>query len=473
MCTKYLLSAILMLWLFNPASAQEKVEPKKAPQAYKPIRINVTEDGAYYLRILTWAQMWATLVENNPGTIGYDLAADNSSTNIGIRRARMMFYAQMGPRWLLFTHFGINNQTFNTGGYSGSTDGKKPHIYIHCLWTEFSIIPKKLHTGMGLHYWNCVSRSANASTLNFMTLDAPIFNWFTIEANDQFAREFGIYAKGQLNRLDYRLALNQPFQNGVNPYVQTARTTTGFNSNLAAKNAFTSTFAQAGYVKFMFKDIEKNLLPYEIGLCMDGQELFNIGAGFYNHPKSTYTLDPDAGGEPLKLYNTTIFGLDLFYNHAVGKKGYIMNTYVLFQHMDYGKRYLRNVGVFNTSTAIGNAQQLGSAFADRSVMGAGNMQPTMGTGNILYGQFGLRFPTFENGSAFMPYVTGTYKSFEAIEEPSFQYDLGLNYFINKHNAKVTLQYGTRPVYKYDAFSATGISQNGLKGQFTLQTHFYL
>nr|MBP9874937.1 hypothetical protein [Haliscomenobacter sp.] len=71
MCTKYLLSAILMLWLFNPASAQEKVEPKKAPQAYKPIRINVTEDGAYYLRILTWAQMWATLVENNPGTIGY------------------------------------------------------------------------------------------------------------------------------------------------------------------------------------------------------------------------------------------------------------------------------------------------------------------------------------------------------------------------------------------------------------------
>jgi hypothetical protein len=473
MYIKYLFTASLVIWLFSQASAQEKVEAKKSPQEYKPIRINVTEDGSYYLRIITWAQMWATLNENNPGTIGYDLAPDQTSANIGIRRARMLFYAQMGPRWLILTHFGMNNQTFNSGGYSGGTDGKRPQLYIHDVWTEFNIIPKKLYVGIGLHYWNGVSRSANGSTLNFMTLDAPIFNWFTIETNDQFARQMGIYAKGQLNRLDYRLAINQPFQNGVNPYLQTSRTTTGFNSDLAAKNAYTSTFAQAGYVKYMFKDIEKNVLPYEIGLCMDGQEMFNIGAGFYNHPQSTYTLDPGSGSDSLKLYNTTILGLDMFYNHAVGKKGFLMNIYVLYQHMDYGKRYLRNIGVFNTSTMIGNAEQLGDEYVNRSVMGAGNLQPTMGTGEILFTQFGLKFPSFENGSAFMPYVTGTYKSFEAIEESSLQYDLGLNYFVNKHNAKVTLQYGTRPVYKYDVSSSNGIAQNGSKGQFTLQTHFYL
>ncbi len=453
--------------------AQEKTESKKTPQEYKPIRINVTEDGSYYLRIITWAQMWTTIVDNNPGTIGYDLKPDNSSTNIGIRRARMLFYAQMGPRWLILTHFGMNNQTFNSGGYSGSVDGKKPQLYIHDAWTEFMVIPKKLYVGIGLHYWNGVSRMANASTLNFMTLDAPIFNWYTIETNDQFARQMGIYAKGQLGRLDYRFALNQPFQNGTNPYMQTTRTTTGFNSELAAKHAYTSTFAQAAYVKYMFKDIEKDVLPYEIGLCMDGQELFSIGAGFYNHPKSTYTLDPGSGSDSLQLYNTTIFGADMFYNHFIGEKGYILNTYVLFQHMDYGTRYLRNIGVFNTSTVIGNAEQLGDEYANRSVMGAGNVQPTMGTGDILYAQLGLRFPRFENGSAFMPYVTGTYKSFEAIEESSLQYDLGLNYFINKHNAKVTVQYGTRPIYKFDSSQSSGVAQNGLKGQITLQTHFYL
>jgi hypothetical protein len=283
----------------------------------------------------------------------------------------------------------------------------------------------------------------------------------------------GIYAKGQLNRLDYRLALNQPFQYGVNPFTQTARTTTGFNTNLAAKNAYTNTFAQSGYVKYMFKDIEKNVLPYEIGLCMDGQEMFNLGVGFYNHPKSTYTLDPGSGNDSLKIYSTTILGADMFYNHALGKKGFLINAYVLFQHMDYGKRYLRNIGVFNTSTVIGNEAQLGDEYAYRSVMGAGNVQPTMGTGDILYTQLGLKFPDFENGSALMPYITGTFKSFEAIEEPSLQYDLGLNYFINKHNAKVTLQYSTRPVYRFETSSASGIAQNGLRGQLTLQTHIYL
>ncbi|MDZ7604382.1 MAG: hypothetical protein U5K79_02085 [Cyclobacteriaceae bacterium] len=103
-----LISCYFALWPSVPASAQEKAEPKKACRPYKPIRINVTEDGSYYLRIITWAQMWATVVDNNPGTVGYDLAPDNSSTNIGIRRARMLFYAQMGPRWLILTHFGMN-----------------------------------------------------------------------------------------------------------------------------------------------------------------------------------------------------------------------------------------------------------------------------------------------------------------------------------------------------------------------------
>ena len=66
---------------------------------------------------------------------------------------------------------------------------------MHDAWTEYAIIPSKLHIGTGLHYWNGVSRMASASTLNFMTLDAPIHNWFNIEATDQFARQLGIYAK--------------------------------------------------------------------------------------------------------------------------------------------------------------------------------------------------------------------------------------------------------------------------------------
>jgi len=462
---KSILILVVALFILNDSMAQEKTESKKEQQKYKPIKINLTKDGTYYLRVLTWAQIWTTHVDNNPGTLGYDLEPDNSSTNIGIRRARMLFWAQMGPRWMILTHFGMNNQTFN--------NGKKPQLYVHDVWTEFTIIPTMLYLGTGLHYWNGVSRMANASTLNFMALDAPIFNWYTIETNDQFGRQFGFYLKGQLNRLNYRFAFNQPFRNGRNPYIQNERTSTGFNSDLAAKNAAVSTWSQAGYVKFQFKDVEAGKIPYEIGLCMDGQEMFNIGAGFYNHPKSTYTLDPGTGSDSLKFYNQTIFGLDIFYNHAVGNKGYLINSYLLFQNMNYGKNYLRNIGIFNTSNLIGSEEQLGDQYANRSVMGAGNLQPTLGTGNILYAQLGLKFPSFENGSAFMPYLTGTYKNFEVIDHPSFQYDLGLNYFINKHYAKITFQYSTRPIYKFVSSQENGIAQNGLKGQITLQTQIWL
>jgi biopolymer transport protein ExbD len=69
-----LLGTALFL-IIGIASAQEKSELKKEPQKYKPIKINVTEDGAYYLRILTWAQMWATHVDNNPGTVGLRLGS--------------------------------------------------------------------------------------------------------------------------------------------------------------------------------------------------------------------------------------------------------------------------------------------------------------------------------------------------------------------------------------------------------------
>ncbi len=469
---KSTLILVAALFLIYDTMAQEKTELKEESRQYKPIKLNVTKDGAYFLRVLTWAQIWTTHVDNNPGTLGYDLKPDNSSTNIGIRRARMLFWAQMGPRWLILTHFGMNNQTFTNGGYPGS-DGKKPQLYVHDIWTEFTIIPTKLYAGTGLHYWNGVSRMANASTLNFMTLDAPIFNWYAIETNDQFGRQLGFYLKGQLNRLNYRFAFNQPFRNGRNPYIQTGRTTTGFNSELAAKNAVTGNWSQSGYVKFQFKDIEAGKLPYEIGLCMDGQEMFNIGAGFYNHPKSTYTLEPGTGSDSLKLYNQTVFGLDMFYNDAIGSKGYLINAYVLFQNMNYGINYLRNIGVFNTSSIIGNEEQLGEQYANRSVMGAGNAQPTLGSGNILYTQVGLKFPSFKNGGAFMPYFTGTYKYFEAIGQPSMQYDLGLNYFVNKHYAKITLQYSTRPIYKFDSSQENGIAQNGLKGQFTLQTQIWL
>lgn len=469
---KRLLPLFAALAISYNSNAQAVATAPKQPAKYKPMKFNLNEDGSQYIRMITWLQMWATSNQDNPGTVGYDGKSQTSHQDIAIRRARMLFYAQLSPGWMILTHFGINNQAFNVGGVNG-TDGKKPQMYIHDAWTEFAVVPKKLSLGMGIHYFNGVSRSANASTLTFMTMDAPIFNWYTIETNDQFARQMGIFAKGQLGKLDYRLALNKPFLNGVNPYTQTAKTTNGFNTDLAAKNAFTQTFSQSGYVKYMFLDQESNLLPFETGTYLGGKKVFNIGLGFYNHPKSTYTLSPGTGSDSLKLHNTTIIGADVFYDAPISKKGHALSIYGLYQTMNYGDNYLRNISILNVAPSVGTAAQLGADYANRSVMGAGNLQPTLGTGKIFYLQAGLKFPNFKNGAALMPYVTYTNKSFDAIGKASSQMDLGLNYFISGHNAKVTLQYSTRPVYKFDAASSNGISQNGSKGQFTVQTHIFL
>lgn len=72
----------------------------------------------------------------------------------------------------------------------------------------------------------------------------------------------------------------------------------------------------------------------------------------------------------------------------------------------------------------------------------------------------------------MPYLTATYKDFERLNEASTQFGLGMNYFVTGHNAKITLEYQTRPVYKV-VEGGTDINLNGSKGQLILQTHIFL
>lgn len=455
-----------LLFQFNCYS--QIVPSIKKNEGFAPIKFKMNNSEDQYIRFITWLQVWGSMNDNNPGTIGYDFKEDKTSKAIAIRRARMLLYAQLNSKWLLLFHFGINNHNFNSGGLNGN-DGKKPSLFIHDAWAEYSIIPKKLSIGSGLHYWNGVSRFASASTTSFMTLDAPIFNWATIETTDQFARQFGIYAKGQLNRFDYRIALNQPFQYGVNPYLQKTTTTNGYNNEPAAKNAFSNNFAFAGYFKWMQKEKESNLLPFETGTYLGEKKILNLGFGFYHHPKSMYVVENEGENQIVKINHATVLGADVFYDAPIGKKGFSFNSYTLVQHMNFGQNYLRNIGILNSCTHVGNADQLGNTYANRSVMGAGNIQPTIGTGTIAYTQAGIKFPEFKNGTSVMPYITLTHKKLEAIGKGSIQYDLGANYFIHKHNAKITAQYSTRPIYQFDNENVKGISQNGLKGQFIVQS----
>ena len=45
-----------------------------------------------------------------------------------------------------------------------------------------------------------------------------------------------------------------------------------------------------------------------------------------------------------------------------------------------------------------------------------------------------------------PYVTLQYSNFELLEDPMIYYDLGLNWFLNEHMSKFTLNLQNRPIF---------------------------
>jgi hypothetical protein len=455
---------VLLLLLFISGSALAQGSDNYG----SGIKINIDESGTKYVRLITWHQIWARHIENNPGTINSSGELSSSSVDIGIRRSRFLLYSQISPRFLVLTHWGINNQTFSNGGAFSSGAGalgagKKPQIFIHDALTEYAVVtdkdengeenPFSLHIGSGLHYWNGISRMTSASTLNFMSMDAPIYNWPNIEMTDQFARQFGIYAKGKAGKFEYRMHLNKPFM------------TEGLSANFTEKagNVPTESLATGGYFEYQFFDTESNLLPFKVGSYLGTKKVFNIGAGFYHHPHASGILNDM--NETVQQDQSAL-GLDAFLDMPLGKKGMAITTYSVFYKFDYGTNYYRSTGIMNINT-IGK-----STIEGISLDGFGNASVLFGTGNVSYTQAGLLLPKANNKALgrIQPYAAFHLFDLHFLDNIAKKYDLGLNYYVEGHHAKVTLQYSARPLITNDSGQRLA---KGQKGEFIIQTHIYL
>ncbi len=447
--TKLSLLALVLFSCWQPLAAQTGTE--EVDHSYKPLTLKLNDSGSKYVRFIIWNQVWARAIQNNPGTLDVDGNAKAWDFDLGARRTRFLAYAQISPRFLILTHWGINNQTFINGG-SVAGSAKKPQLFIHDAWTEYMVLKDKLYLGAGLHYWNGISRLSSASTLNFMTLDAPIYNWPTIEWNDQFARQYGIYAKGQLGKLDYRIALNKPFTFGSpSSTLDSTRTT--------SVNVASQSWSTQGYFQYMFFDKESNKLPFTVGTHLGAKKVLNVGAGYMFHPNSMAHFDTET--REVKKTAQALFGLDVFYEQPINKeKNTMFHLYSVFYQYNFGPNFVRNVGIMNEAA--------GYNPVDGSYGGSGNGQPTIGTGQIWHTQVGFLLPKMGDKGQFMPYATATLKNFEGLEGMTNQFDLGLNYFLNGHNAKLTLQAGLRPL-----IDNTTRKQDGYRTEITLQSHFFL
>lgn len=473
------------------------------------LKINIDQSGSKYVRFIIWNQIWTRAMELNPGSLVNGQPA-TWHYDIGIRRARMLAYAQINHRFLILTHFGINNQTFINGGVpmggmTGNggtfTSGKKPGIFFHDVWNEYAVIPtvnpetkkpnkNSLYIGTGLHYWHGVSRMTSASTLNFMAIDAPIFNWFTIEFADQFARYFGFYAKGKVfDRLDYRLHISKPFATTTD----LPRTGNGLPilDRAVDNNSGSNSWIKSGYVMWQFLDKESNVLPFTVGTYVGTKKVFNLGAGFQTMPNATkhFTL---RGEDTLVQSNTAnVAGVDVFLDMPFGgASNQAITLYSVLYNHSWGPNYYRTVGIMNEASVFKDPNYTGPV----NINGYGNTRPLLGTGQIWYTQMGYLLPkniltrktrpqVDSNGQPILNHYPNTKASVDRIQlfgaytlhnlerigNPVHSFDVGFNYFIAGHHAKITLQYSARPHIP----DGNGNRQEGFKSEFIVQTQVFL
>jgi hypothetical protein len=439
----------------------------------KKLQWSLNDDGTLYMRMLMWLQVWTRAIQLNPGT---EVQGDTNPWygDVGLRRARLLWFGQIFPRTFILLHVGINNQTFR--------NARKPQVFFHDAWMEFQVSKNKaFYLGGGLIYWNGISRQTNASTITLMSLDAPIMNWPLIEREDQFARQLGIYAKGKLGLFDYRVAVTRPF--------------TPFDVSLTGGTAApppeenignyrdTNAWAYSGYFMLQFLDEESNVLPYTVGTYIGAKKVFNLGFGGYLHPGGVQygesEVDPDTGDVTIlssKARMLGIAGVDLFLDMPFGgDDGGAVTWYGVYQYQNFGPNNVRNVGIMNPGTGGTAFTQFGTSSS------AGNAYPMIGTGNHLYSEFGFLIPGHVGEEIrFQPYVNWQGSAFEAFvdapRESTVGFDrawmhhfgLGINMFIHRHNAKVSIEYRNRPIFGED-----GSVQNRKGNSFIMQWHIFI
>jgi len=415
---------------------------KVKPETNEGMRIKFDKDGNHFLKINIWSQTWIRDIQNNPGT-AVNGDPQKNTLDIGFRRMRLQMYGQVSPRFLFMLQMGSNNQSFASGGGTGTGVagvGKHAPFYFIDAYGQFTILPEKdpltlktnknsLSIGVGLHPWSGVSRLTNASTISILTADLPIFNWPTIEVADQLTRMFGVFAKGNLGKLGYRISINKPFETANIPTIGGAAVDNN-RGNLLSYN---------GYFSYQFFDRDEITTPFLAGTYFGRKKVFNIGAGIMNSPKSLM-VQPRAGQFVSNDMNAT--GVDVYYDVPIGNRAKDMafTFYGVWYNYSFGKNYIRTTGVMNPGTAD-------TAYKGKVAMeGYGNAQYLLGTGNIWYVQTAFLLPKFSTKLRLQPYINYTIKNLQALNQPGHYYGIGTNFLFDGNNAKISFEYSSRPLY---------------------------
>ena len=456
-------SLISNLFLLLTLVATVKLAAQEKPAGEKPelqeLRLKLNEDGTHFLKFTILGQLWLRLNESNPQTtVANELRSQ--TFDIGIRRLRFQFFGQITDHASFYFHFGQDN--FN------HLSPRKFTPFIEDILGEYKVKKRseQLIIGGGLTMLGGLSRFTQPQLVNIMSMDVPVFTLPTFDLTDQAGRKLSVYARGQVGRLDYRLAMSQPFTISTSGTVLPALSPTG---NPTSPNA---NFAQKGnhnqfqsLIIWNFLDREPHSIAFMPGAYYGKKKVVNLEAGFITQKKATWS-SPDGGMSvdyhPLTMWSVASF-LDLPLNT---NKGDALNVYAGYFHMNYGHGYLRYVGVMNP--ADGPAPST-SYFA----AGYGNAFPMYGTGHVIYSQLGYLFKKDflgKSNGTLMPYITLQAASYDRLDKGLTIVTTGINWFITGNTSKLTLDYQNRPVYSVAGNKL--VRESFRRGQYVLQYQFF-
>jgi hypothetical protein len=416
-------------------SPNEKPAQKPANKTNE-LRYNFNEDGSHFFKMTIANQAWLRQTWNNPGTTvggtpAYQTTAlagkpEAQTFDIGLRRTRIQLFGQLNDHMFIYLQMGQNN--------FGYLSQRKFGFFLHDAVSEYNV-NKHIGFGAGLTAWTGFSRFSSPAIASFLGFDTPLFLQATNDANDQFLRKLSAYAKGKLGKLDYRIVLSKPFDfvsSLNNPNTALIGTESKFSA--AAPEMQTS-----GYFSYQFLDQESNQTPYQNGTYLGTKKVFNVGAGYQFQPKAMWHTE----GVDTVFQAMTLASVDVFYDAPLNaEKGNAISVYAVATHYDFGKNYIRNIGVFNPADGTVNSKVLPGGWGDAF--------PMIGTGNSLYAQAGYLFAKSTNKpnmARFQPFVTAQYSMYEKLKDPMFMWETGIAILFDGHRSKLTLGYQDRPVFE--------------------------
>lgn len=382
------------------------------PTSAQLLRHNFDEQGDTFIQGIARAQFWARYTETNPGTVVQGEPVSNVF-DLSVRRYRLGFFAQVQKKWLFYVLMGNNNlnqKTLRTADFR-----------LLDLLAQYSF-SEKLSIGVAKGTFPATTRYSNGfANGSMLSIDPAIYYLNTSGHYDDVGRRLGMYAKGQLGKLEY-------FISAQSPAFPSENDRTKFNYAKGSTVLLTSS-----YLKYEFWDNEASRLLTSggAGTYLGTKRILNVGMGYEYMPKIR-EINTGTATTTCDYFN---FGVDFFMDTPISDQNDAITAYLSFNTTDFGKGYVRNVGansIFDKGTSFNEA---------------GNAHPAIGTGNSVFLQFGYLLPKWEGTKVrVQPNIGWKYADYKALNAPVNVYTMGVNTYFNGQKSKLSLGYENRPVF---------------------------